>query len=81
MKNKLSETGVARQSVLSKIKFSTAIDLLTVDVMHDILKGTCEYDLGLILNHFISSENFFTLDTLNNRIESLYSGHEARNNP
>ncbi|XP_057335120.1 uncharacterized protein LOC130673922 [Microplitis mediator] len=81
MKNKPSETGIARQSVLSKIESSTAIDLLTVDVMHDILEGTAEYDLGLILNYFITTAKFFTLDELNNRIESLYYGDEARNKP
>ncbi|XP_044578609.1 uncharacterized protein LOC123261159 [Cotesia glomerata] len=82
LKNNPAETGITRPSVLSDIKSSNTIDLLTVDVMHDILEGILEYDLGLILNYFIKEAKFFSLDNFNDRIESLYYGpDEIRNKP
>ncbi|KYN29134.1 hypothetical protein ALC57_01437, partial [Trachymyrmex cornetzi] len=40
----------------------------SVDPMHDLLEGICRYDLAKILNNLINKEKFFTLDTLNERI-------------
>lgn len=82
LKSNPAETGIARPSVLSDIKSSTTIDLLIVDVMHDILEGILEYDFGLILNYFIKEAKFFSLDNFNDRVESLYYGpDEIRNKP
>ncbi|CAD6226293.1 GSCOCG00011867001-RA-CDS, partial [Cotesia congregata] len=44
-KNELSETGIAGPSVFeTHLKTASTIDLMTVDVMHDLLEGICEYD-------------------------------------
>lgn len=79
--NAPSQTGVARQSALHDIPSSTTIDLLTVDAMHDIFEGVCEYDLGLLMNYFIVTAKLFDLDKVNERIESLFYGDESRNKP
>ncbi|CAG5093311.1 Protein of unknown function [Cotesia congregata] len=49
--------------------------------MHDIFEGICEYDLGLVINYFIVTAKFFSLDTINERIESLFYGDEIGNKP
>ncbi|CAD6224838.1 GSCOCG00005578001-RA-CDS, partial [Cotesia congregata] len=81
-KNEPSETGIAGPSVFeTHLKTASTIDLMTVDVMHDLLEGICEYDFGLIMHHFIVVKKFFTLTNINNRIEGLYYGDESRNKP
>lgn len=51
----------------------------SVDIMHDIL-GVCKYDIGLMLKTLIYYLNYFTIDTLNDRIESFNYGFiEIRN--
>lgn len=42
--------------------------------MHDMAEGVCKYDIGLILKEMIFSLKYFSLDTLNNRIESFDFG-------
>ena len=43
-----SSTGVSELLVLTELKTTSTNDLLTVDVMHDILERIWEYDLGLL---------------------------------
>lgn len=53
-----------------------------LDVMHDMLEGVCPYEVKLLLNHFIFSEQFFTLSELNQRIRSFhYSKTDKKNKP
>ncbi|XP_074097689.1 uncharacterized protein LOC141526555 [Cotesia typhae] len=64
--NNVNVTGVCGPSILHDIKSAQTIELLTVDVMHDILEEA----------------KLFTLDTLNDRIMSLFYGaDEIRNKP
>lgn len=51
-----------------------------VDLMHDCLEGTLQYDLGLILYHFISVKKFFSLYDLNNLIKGFSYGN-SKNKP
>ncbi|XP_066596595.1 uncharacterized protein [Prorops nasuta] len=75
-------TGISGSSVICGLQSSSTIDLLTVDVMHDILEGCCQYDFGVIFNHFIIKEKYFTLDDINNRIDVFFYGlNENRNKP
>lgn len=53
-----------------------------VDIMHDILEGVCKYGIGMILKKMIYDFNYFTIDTLNYRIESFnYGSIDIRNRP
>ncbi|XP_018376743.1 PREDICTED: uncharacterized protein LOC108769975 [Trachymyrmex cornetzi] len=79
--NQPSLTGIAGPSVLSKLTSSSTINLITVDIMHDILEGICEYDLGLLLYHYVVTKKFFTCEDLNNKINGFYYGDEIRNKP
>jgi len=50
--------------------------------MHDLLEGVCKYDIGLMLNRMIFSLMYFTLKTLNDRIESFnYGSIDIRSRP
>jgi len=50
--------------------------------MHDLLERVCEYDIGLMLNQIIFSLKYFTLNTLNDRIESFnYGSIDIRSRP
>jgi len=42
--------------------------------MHDMLEGVSTYDIGLILKYMIFEFKYFTVDTLNNRIETFNYG-------
>lgn len=42
--------------------------------MHDVLEGICRYEVALILYHYIYVEKYFSLDLLNERIESFNYG-------
>ena len=75
-----SSTWVSELSVLTELKTTFTIDLLTVDVMYDILEGIWEYDLGLLLHRFIAIDKFFACNNINTRINELHYGDEDRNN-
>jgi len=48
--------------------------------MHDLLKGVCNYDMSGILRSFILDFKYFSVETLNNRIQlSDYGPIEIRN--
>jgi len=50
--------------------------------MHDILEGVSSYDLSGILYEFIINLKYFTLDTLNNRLQYFNNGPlEVQNKP
>jgi len=50
--------------------------------MHDMLEGVCKYDIGLILKYMIFEFKYFTVDTLNNGIETFnYGPIDIRNRP
>lgn len=39
--------------------------------MHDILEGSLQYEVKELLKHLTRSENYFTLNQLNERIEGF----------
>ncbi|XP_008188727.1 uncharacterized protein LOC103310992 [Acyrthosiphon pisum] len=50
--------------------------------MHDMLEGALKFDIGLILKQMIFSFNYFSMETLNNRIESFnYGSLDIRSRP
>lgn len=52
------------------------------DLMHDLLEGVLKYDSSLLLNHLIFYSKYFSLETLNNRIETFnYGPVDIRNRP
>ena len=72
----LTETGIAGESVCPDYRNNSILHLMSVDIMHDLLEGAFEYDLGLILYRFIVNAKYFTLEELNDRIRVLDYGQE-----
>lgn len=52
------------------------------DIMHVMFEGVLQLEVHLMLKHFLHTEHYFTLDTLNARIQNFaYSRTESRNKP
>lgn len=55
---------------------------LLPDVMHDILEGSLQYEVKLMLQVMVNKERYFSLDYLNMRLENFELGYmEAKNRP
>ena len=59
---------LTRDSILNTSKFFHIVDGLVPDVMHDILKGSLQYEAKELLKHFILTEKYFTLDELSKKL-------------
>jgi len=80
--NNITLTGLKEVCVFNQINSFHLTQNFAVDIMHDILEGVCKYDIGMILKKMIYDFNYFTIDTLNNRIESFnYGSIDIRNRP
>lgn len=80
--NNLTVTGIKEKCVFNKLKSFHVTQNFAVDIMHDILEGVCKYDIGAMLKKMIFDLNYFTIETLNNRIESFnYGTIDIRNRP
>jgi len=80
--NNVSLTGIKQACVFNEISSFHVTENYAVDIMHDLLEGVCKYDIGLMLNKMIFSFKYFTLNTLNDRIESFnYGTIDIRNRP
>ena len=58
------------------------VDGLPPDVLHDILEGILQYEVKLLLRYLIHNDRLFTLDQLNQRLQSFdYGYHTAKDKP
>jgi len=75
-------TGVKESCVWNEISSFHVTQNYCVDIMHDMLEGVCNYDIGLMLKIMIFDLKYFTIDKLNNRIELFdYGSVDIRNRP
>ena len=50
--------------------------------MHDLLEGALQYEVKLLLRHFIQTECYFSLHTFNLRLSNLELGYmETKDRP
>lgn len=77
------EYGINRRSVLDELKyFDVSSGALLSDIMHDVLEGALQYEAKLVLQKFVFDDHYFSLDDLNQQIESIELGHaESKNRP
>ncbi len=55
---------------------------LIPDIMHDLLEGALQYEVKLLLRHFVKTECYFSLDTFNSRLINLELGYmETKDRP
>jgi len=75
-------TGIKQSCVFNEISSFHVTENYAVDIMHDLLEGVCKYDIGLMLNKMIFSLKYFSINTLNDRIESFnYGSIDIRSRP
>jgi hypothetical protein len=80
--NDLSYTGIKERCVWNDLISFTVTENFSVDIMHDILEGVCKFDIGLILKQMIFDFKYFSIETLNNRIEAFnYGSLDIRSRP
>lgn len=60
--------GITENCILYKVHGVHLTKNIAVDPMHDILEGTCRYNIATILNYFSFVKKYFTLKILNFRI-------------
>ena len=71
--------GVVRNSSLNKSNFFH-VDGMAPDIMHDILEGVLQVSLIVTLKDLILKKSFFTIQTLNQRLQSFNYGPIDSNN-
>ena len=78
--NDPSETGIVFLSVFHDSKSADVIDMMSTDVMHDVLERTVLDDSALILHIFIDKEFFFSLEDLDKRLMTFDYGNDEKDN-
>lgn len=74
------KSGLKEECVFNKVNGFHVMENLTVDLMHDFLEGVCTYIMSALLNTFIFEKKFFTLQTLNLRIQNFNFGPTGNSN-
>jgi len=78
----VSATGIKEACVWNQVNGFHAIYNYSVDLMHDVLEGVCSYDISNLLYEFILNFKYFSVETLNNRIQCYnYGALEIQNKP
>lgn len=78
----VSAYGIKRASILNQSRYFHIVDGLDLDVMHDQLEGVLPLQIKLLLKKCIREDEYFTLETLNDRIATFdYGSPEMSNKP
>ncbi|XP_016663981.2 uncharacterized protein LOC107885069, partial [Acyrthosiphon pisum] len=78
----VSLTGIKELCIWNSIESFHVVNNLSVDLMHDLLEGVCNYDMSGILRSFILDSKYFSVETLNSKIQLFdYGPIEIRNRP
>jgi hypothetical protein len=77
----VSNSGIKESSIWQGINGFDVIGQMGVDVMHDLLEGVCKYDMIFLLSHYVLTVNFFSIETLNERIISFDFGPDVSSKP
>lgn len=77
------EYGINRKSILSELTyFDMCNGSLIPDLMHDLLEGTLQYEVKLMLKVMILTDEYFSLDYLNSKVSNIELGHmESKDRP
>ncbi len=74
-------TGIKSSCELNALNYFHAAENYVQDIMHDFLEGICKYDMVLVCKYLVDN-GYFTLQTLNNRIQCInYGYHDVGNKP
>lgn len=78
--NDVSKTGIYRYSPFNDLALFHVAESVGADSMHDLTEGILHLHLALILRKFIKERKYFTLNTLNERMDSLDYGEVEKGN-
>jgi hypothetical protein len=77
----VQESGIKFASPLNELQYFHAAKNYVQDLMHDALEGVCKYDISLIMNYMVDSNNI-TLEHLNGLLNKFsYGKHDIVNKP
>lgn len=71
--------GIVRNSILNELGHFHVVTGLVPDIIHNILEGTLEITLRLLLQQCITIEKLFTLKLLNDRLSAFNYGPDITN--
>eukprot|EP00102_Acyrthosiphon_pisum_P011772 XP_008180637.1 PREDICTED: uncharacterized protein LOC103308656 [Acyrthosiphon pisum] len=75
-------TGIVESCIWNNVNSFHVVYNYSVDLMHDLLEGVCNYDMSSIIRNFILEFKYFSLEALNNRIQFFdYGPSEIKNRP
>lgn len=80
-KNNQKITGIVENCIFHSLPDFHVTRNISVDVMHDILEGVCQYDLGQILYELMKKDKLFSLSEANNRIRGFDYDYEKNKPP
>lgn len=66
--NNVSETGVKENCIWHQLSGFYVTTNYTVDIMHDLFEGVCNFDLTCLLNSLLYRFSLFSLEALYSRI-------------
>ena len=76
------EFGINSRSVLLELEhFDMCSGTLVPDVMHDLLEGSLQHIIVLIIKYLTEEKRYFRLSYLNQRIEEIELGYMEDNRP
>ena len=75
-----AETGIKEECAFHKVDGFHVCDNLYLDLMHDIFEGTAHYTLLNILHDLIYKNNYFSLEFLNDRLETFQYNRIEKSN-
>ena len=76
------EFGINHRSSLMNLEyFDLCSGCLVPDILHDVLEGALQYEAKLLLKHCILTEKYFTLDHLNQLIDTFELGYMESDRP
>ena len=82
LKNLMTDSGIKSLCSLHETHYWHITSNHTADLMHDFLEGVAPFELKLILHQLIEIEKLFSLDKLNERINSFaYGITDVKNKP
>ena len=75
--------GINRHSVLDELQyFKVASGVLVPDILHDVLEDALQHEVKLVIRKFIQDDRYFTIDEVNQKIDSFDFGYlESKNRP
>lgn len=71
---KTEKNGIEEECVFHQVIGFHVTDNVIVDFMHDLLEGVCTYAMRNLVHTFIFEKEYFTLQTLNVRMQSFNFG-------